>query len=46
MLNYQAICELGSILGAMEEVDLKALKENGTVRFKVHVKSISMNPYH
>jgi hypothetical protein len=44
MLSYQAICELGSILGAVEEVDLKYLKENGTVRFKVHVKSISKIP--
>lgn len=42
--NFQAICELGSALGAVEEVDLKALEMQNCVRFKVHVKSISMIP--
>jgi hypothetical protein len=44
MYSYQAKCELGSALGAKEEVDLKALKENGCVRFKIHVKIISKIP--
>lgn len=44
MYSYQAKCELGSVLGAKEEVDLKALKENGCVRFKIHVKIISKIP--
>jgi hypothetical protein len=44
LLNYQAICELGSVLGAVEEVDLAALKSNDMVRFKVHVKSVARIP--
>lgn len=39
MYNYQAKRGLGSALGAKEEVNLKALKENGCVRFKIHVKN-------
>ncbi|AQL03106.1 hypothetical protein ZEAMMB73_Zm00001d045752 [Zea mays] len=31
LLNYQAICEMGSVLGAVEEVDLASLKSNDTV---------------
>jgi hypothetical protein len=42
MLNFQAICEFGSMLGAVEEVDLKTLEIQNCVRFKVHVKSLSM----
>jgi hypothetical protein len=42
--HYQAICELGSILGAVEEVDLKSLEMSESVKFKVHVKSINMIP--
>lgn len=44
MKNYQAICELGSMLGAIEEIDLKALETDETVKFKVHVKSVSLIP--
>jgi hypothetical protein len=44
MKNYQAICELGSMLGAIEKIDLKALETNDTVKFKVHVKSVSLIP--
>jgi hypothetical protein len=42
--NYQAICELGSTIGAVEEVDLLSLDIKDIVRFKVHVKSVAMIP--
>jgi hypothetical protein len=42
--NYQAICELGSTIGAVEEVDILSLDSKGIVRFKVHVKSVVMIP--
>jgi hypothetical protein len=42
--NYQAICELGSMIVVVEEIDLKSLEIKDIVRFKVHVKSISMIP--
>jgi hypothetical protein len=42
--NYQAICELGSAIGAVEEIDLNSLESKDMVRFKVHVKSIDMIP--
>jgi hypothetical protein len=44
MRNYQAICELGSVIGAVEEIDLKALEIDEVVKFKVHVKSVSLIP--
>jgi hypothetical protein len=44
LLNYQAICELGSTIGAVEEIDLNSLESKEMVRFKVHVKSIDMIP--
>jgi hypothetical protein len=44
LLNYQAICELGSTIGAVEEIDLISLESKDMVRFKVHVKSIDMIP--
>jgi hypothetical protein len=40
LLNYQAIREMRSIIGAVEEVDLASLKTNDMVKFKVHVKSV------
>jgi hypothetical protein len=42
--NYQAICELGSTIGAVEEVDILSLNSKDIVRFKVHVKSVAMIP--
>jgi hypothetical protein len=42
--NYQAICELGSKVGAVEEVDLLSLDTKDIVRFKVHFKSVAMIP--
>jgi hypothetical protein len=42
--NYQAICELGSMIGAVEEVDLLSLDTKDIVRFKVHIKSVAMIP--
>jgi hypothetical protein len=42
--NYQAICELGSTIGAVEEVDITSLNSKEIVRFKVHVKSVAMIP--
>jgi hypothetical protein len=42
--NYQAICELGSTIGAVEEVDILSLNSKEIVRFKVHVKSVAMIP--
>jgi hypothetical protein len=42
--NYQAICELGSTIGAVEEVDILSLDTKYIVRFKVHVKSVAMIP--
>lgn len=42
--NYQAICELGSTIGAVEEIDVEALETKDIVRFKVNVKSVSMIP--
>ncbi|PWZ46451.1 hypothetical protein Zm00014a_002350 [Zea mays] len=44
LLNYQAICELGSTIGVVEEIDLNSLESKDMVRFKVHVKSIDMIP--
>ncbi|PWZ15084.1 hypothetical protein Zm00014a_023890 [Zea mays] len=40
--NYQAICELGSTIGVVEEVDILSLDSKDIVRFKVHVKSVAM----
>jgi hypothetical protein len=40
--NYQAICELGSTIGVVEEVDILSLDTKDIVRFKVHVKSVAM----
>lgn len=42
--NYQAICELGSTIGSVEEVDILSLDTKDIVRFKVHVKSVAMIP--
>lgn len=42
--NYQAICELGSTIGVVEEVDLLSLDNKDIIRFKVHVKSVAMIP--
>jgi hypothetical protein len=42
--NYQSICELGSTIGAVEEVDILSLDTKDIVRFKVHVKSVAMIP--
>jgi hypothetical protein len=42
--NYHAICELGSTIGAVEEVDINSLNSKEIVRFKVHVKSVAMIP--
>jgi hypothetical protein len=42
--NYQAICKLGSTIGAVEEVDILSLDTKDIVRFKVHVKSVAMIP--
>lgn len=42
--NYQAICELGSMIGAVEEVDLLSLDTKDIVRYKVHIKSVAMIP--
>jgi hypothetical protein len=42
--NYQAICELGSTIGVVEEVDILSLDSKDIVRFKVHVKSVAMIP--
>jgi hypothetical protein len=40
--NYQSICEIGSMIGAVEEVDLMSLDSEDIVRFKVHIKSVAM----
>jgi hypothetical protein len=42
--DYQAICELGSTIRAVEEVDINSLNSKEIVRFKVHVKSVAMIP--
>jgi hypothetical protein len=42
--NYQSICEIGSMIGAVEEVDLMSLDSKDIVRFKVHIKSVVMIP--
>jgi hypothetical protein len=42
--NYQAICELGSTIGAVEEVDILSLNSKDIVRLKVHIKSVAMIP--
>jgi hypothetical protein len=42
--NYQAICELGSTIGAVEEVDILSLDSKDIVRFKVHIKIVAMIP--
>lgn len=40
MKNFRGICEIGSLIGAVEDVDMKMLRELGIVRFKAHVKRI------
>jgi hypothetical protein len=42
--NYQSICEIGSMIGAVEEVDLMSLDSEDIVRFKVHIKSVALIP--
>jgi hypothetical protein len=42
--NYQSICEIGSMIGAVEEVDLMSLDSEDILRFKVHIKSVAMIP--
>jgi hypothetical protein len=42
--GHISLSEMGSVLGAVEEVDLASLKSNDMVRFKVHVKSIARIP--
>ncbi|PWZ04505.1 hypothetical protein Zm00014a_041846, partial [Zea mays] len=42
--NYQAIYELGSTIGVVEEVDILSLDTKDIVRLKVHVKSVAMIP--
>jgi hypothetical protein len=42
--NYQSICEIGSMIGAVEEVDLMSLDSDDIVRFKIHIKSVAMIP--
>lgn len=42
--NYQSICEIGSMIGAIEEVDLLSLDSEDIIRFKVHIKSVAMIP--
>ncbi|PWZ04774.1 hypothetical protein Zm00014a_024870 [Zea mays] len=42
--NYQSICEIGSMIGAVEEVDLMSLDSEDIVRFKVHIKSVATIP--
>jgi hypothetical protein len=42
--NYQSICEIGSMIGAVEEVDLMSLDSDDIVRFKIHIKSVTMIP--
>lgn len=44
MKHYKGICEIGSLIGAVEEVDMKILHELGIVRFKAHVKSVQKIP--
>ncbi|TVT97641.1 hypothetical protein EJB05_57091, partial [Eragrostis curvula] len=44
LLNYHAVCEIGSMLGAVEQVDMEALEDREEVRFKVDVKSVSKIP--
>jgi hypothetical protein len=42
--NYQSICEIRSMIGVVEEVDLLSLDSEDIVRFKVHIKSVYMIP--
>lgn len=42
--NYKGICEVGSLLGAVAEVDMQSLNDFGIIRFKVHVKSVQKLP--
>lgn len=44
MMNYQAISELGSAIGVVDEIDLNSLDYKDIARFRVHVKSLSMIP--
>jgi hypothetical protein len=42
--KYQSICEIGSMIGAVEEVDLMSLDSDDVVRFNIHIKSVAMIP--
>ncbi|KAK3118157.1 hypothetical protein QOZ80_9BG0695100 [Eleusine coracana subsp. coracana] len=44
MMNYHAACEIGSMIGAVEEIDIEALEERDLIRIKVDVKSVSKIP--
>jgi hypothetical protein len=45
MMNYQAISELGSAIGVVDEIDLNSLDYKDIARFRVHVKSLSRGVY-
>jgi hypothetical protein len=44
MKHYKGICEVGSLIGAVDDVDMQILSDLDVVRFQVDVRSISKFP--
>jgi hypothetical protein len=44
MKHYKGICEVGSLIGAVDDVDMQILSDLDVVRFQVDVRSIKKFP--
>jgi hypothetical protein len=44
MKHYKGICEVGSLIGAVDDVDIQILSDLDVVRFQVDVRSIKKFP--
>jgi hypothetical protein len=44
MKHYKGICEVGSLIGAVDDVDMQILSDLDIVRFQVDVRSINKFP--
>lgn len=43
MKSYQALCEIGSSLGMVQEVDMEVLEAHDVIRMKIGVKDPCKN---
>jgi hypothetical protein len=44
MKHYKGICEVGSLIGAVDDVDMQILPDLDIVRFQVDIRSINKFP--